>query len=179
MIQVRSGVLCLLSVLLTAGCGGDSADSDDGVPDAGSRSLPANMCEWIPAEYLTGLVVNPPTSSDALGVPTAICTAVARKGATRSRYVNVILKRFPSLEDAREDNLEACQTFAGLAPRTIEAPGVDAVQTCARRGATSTYVITVPNESGDTLLVSVGGSPPAAALSATTAITNAVSRRLG
>jgi hypothetical protein len=178
MIHVRVLLVALvLAPLGLAGCGGDRAD-DGGEPEGRSRSLPANLCAWIPAEYLTGLVVNEPTNSEALGVPTSICTAVARKGAKKPRYVNVILKRFPSLDKAREDNVEACQTFAQLAPTTIEAPGVDAVQTCARRGDTSTYLITVPNESGDTLLVSIGGTPPAAALSASTEITNSIAAEL-
>lgn len=179
-LTVRWGpfVVLLLVPLVLAGCGGDSSDSGDGEPEGRPRSLPADLCAWIPADYLAGLVVNDPTNSEALGVPTSICTAVARKGATKSRYVNVILKRFPSLDQAREDNAEACQTFAALAPTTIQAPGVDAVETCARRGETSTYLITVPNEAGDTLLVSIGGTPPAAALSATTEITNAIAAEL-
>ena len=172
MIHIR----VLLAALLLAGCAGASDDAEE--PEGALRSLPANMCDWIPADHLTGLVVNQPTNSEALGVPTAICTAVARKGAKESRYVNVILKRFASLDLAREDNAEACRTFAALAPTAIEAPGVDAVETCARRGKTSTYLITVPNESGDTLLVSIGGTPPAAALSATTEITNSIAAEL-
>jgi hypothetical protein len=174
MLHVRAGVLVLLLVL--AGCGGDPSDEE---PEPDVRSLPGDMCAWIPDEYLTGLLLNEPTTSEALGVPTAICTALARKGAAKSRYVNVILKRFPSLDAAREDNAEACRTFAALAPTVIEAPGVDAVETCARRGATSTYLITVPGESGDTLLVSIGGTPPAAALLAATDITSAITRQLG
>jgi len=174
MIHVRSAVLGVL-LLLVAGCSGDSTD---GEPDPGLRSLPANLCDLVPAEHLADLVVNKPTSSEALGVPTSICTAVAKKGATRSRYVNVILKRFSSLDLAREDNAEACRTFAALAPTVIEAPGVEAVEICARRGATSTYLITVPNESGDTLLVSIGGTPPAAALAAATDITSAIAAEL-
>lgn len=169
------GLLLTLSLLVPAGCSGDAKDSE---PEADHRSLPANLCDLVPAEYLADLVVNKPTNSEALGVPTSICTAVAKKGATRSRYVNVILKRFSSLELAREDNTEACQTFAALAPTVIEAPGVEAVQTCARRGKTSTYLITVPNESGDTLLVSIGGTPAAAALVAATDITTNITRQL-
>jgi hypothetical protein len=175
----------LLSVLLvTAGCGGDSGQKTDGQPEATLRALPSNMCDWIPREYLTGLLVNEPTNSSALGVPTSICTAVAKKGARESRYVNVILKRFESVALAREDNAKACRTFAALAPTKLAAPsidggGVDAVATCARRGDTSTYLITVPNESGDTLLVSIGGRPPATALSAAIAITDNVTRQLG
>ena len=172
-------VLAMLSVLLLAGCGGDSSDNGDDEPEAASRTLPPNMCDWIPREYLTGLLVNEPTNSSALGVPTAICTAVSKKNAGESRYVNVILKRFSSVDEARADNTKACQTFAALAPKEIEAPGVDSLATCARRGDTSTYVITVPNDSGDTLLVSVGGTPAATGLSAAVDITNNISRQLG
>jgi hypothetical protein len=168
----------LLPALLLAGCGGDSEDGGD-APAGTSRSLPGNMCAWIPEQYVAGLAVNEPTNSEALGVPTSICTAVARKGADKPRYVNVILKRFGSLDEAREDNTEACETFAKLAPTRIEAPEVDAVQTCARRGARSTYLITVPNDSGDTLLVSIGGTPPAAALAAAVDITTAIAAQLG
>jgi hypothetical protein len=166
-------------LLLAAGCGDDSAKKADDEPEATLRALPSNMCDWIPREYLTGLLVNEPTNSSALGVPTSICTAVAKKGARESRYVNVILKRFESVDLAREDNAKACRTFAALAPKKVAAPGVDAVATCARRGDTSTYLITVPNESGDTLLVSIGGSPPAAALSAAVEITSNITRQLG
>lgn len=167
--------LAAAALLVPAGCSGDSSDE---ATDPELRSLPADLCDLVPAEYLVDLVVNEPTSSEALGVPTTICTAVAKKGAAKSRYVNVILKRFSSLDLAREDNAEACQTFAALAPTVIEAPGVEAVETCARRGKTSTYLITVPNESGDTLLVSIGGTPPAAALIAASDITNAIAAEL-
>jgi hypothetical protein len=170
-------VLALLSVLLLCGCGGDSSDTGDVEPEA-ARTLPANMCDWIPPEHLTGLLVNEPTNSNALGVPTTICTAVSKKNSGESRYVNVILKRFSSLDEARADNTKACRTFAELAPRKIEAPGVDSLATCARRGHTSTYLITVPNESGDTLLVSVGGTPAATGLSAAVDITNSISAQL-
>ena len=176
--MVRAAVVMSL-LLLVSGCGGDSTDKGDDEPEVVARSLPPNICAWIPREYLTGLLVNEPTNSDQLGVPTSICTAVARKGATRSRYVNVILKRFSSLDEAREDNTEACQTFAELAPKTIEAPGVQALETCARRGEASTYVISVPNDSGDTLLVSIGGTSPGSGLAAAIDITNNIKRQLG
>jgi hypothetical protein len=176
-VMIRAAVAVSL-LLLAAGCGGDSGGNGDG-PDAVARPLPPNICDWVPREYLTDLVVNEPTNSDELGVPTSICTAVAKKGSARSRYVNVILKRFPALDDAREDNTEACQTFAALAPKTIEAPGVQALETCARRGESSTYVITVPNDFGDTLLVSIGGASPGAGLAAAIDITNNIKRQLG
>jgi hypothetical protein len=175
--MVRAAVVVSL-LLLAAGCGDDPAKGED-EPEAVSRSLPPNICDWIPREYLTGLLVNEPTNSDELGVPTSICTAVARKGAERSQYVNVILKRFSSLDEAREDNTEACQTFAALAPKTIEAPGVQALETCARRGESSTYVITVPNDTGDTLLVSIGGTSPGTGLAAAIDITNSIKLQLG
>jgi hypothetical protein len=176
--MIRAAAVVSL-LLLVAGCGGDSADNGDDEPEVVARTLPTNICDWIPREYLTGLLVNEPTNSDELGVPTSICTAVARKGASRSRYVNVILKRFSSLDEAREDNTEACQTFAALAPRMIEAPGVQAEETCARRGESSTYVITVPNDTGDTLLVSIGGTSPGTGLAAAIEITNNIKRQLG
>ena len=177
-VMVRAAVVVSL-LLLAAGCGGDSGDNGGDEPEVVARTLPPNICDWVPREYLTGLLVNEPTNSDELGVPTSICTAVARKGASKSRYVNVILKRFSSLDEALEDNTEACQTFAALAPRTIEAPGVQAEEICARRGESSTYVITVPNDTGDTLLVSIGGTSPGSGLAAAIDITNNIKRQLG
>jgi len=177
-VMIRAAVVVSL-LLALAGCGDGSDQRADDEPEVVPRSLPPNICDWVPREHLTGLLVNEPTNSDVLGVPTSICTAVSKKSSGESRYVNVILKRFESVDEAREDNTEACRTFEALAPTVIEAPGVDAVATCARRNSSSTYLITVPNDSGDTLLVSLGGTSPAKGLVAATDITNNIARQLG